>query len=61
MSFEYSRFIEDIYIHYGMPNDPIKKAYIGITYPDSTYEIIRKDTRWYSIEYVYSGENNENK
>lgn len=53
MSFEHSRFKEDIY--YGMPHEPIKNAFIGITYPDSTYEIMRKDTKWYSIEYVCSG------
>ena len=55
MSFEHSRFNEDIYIYYGMPNDPIKKAFVGITFPDDTYEIKRNCT-WYSIEYVYSGE-----
>ncbi|MBR5152304.1 MAG: helix-turn-helix transcriptional regulator [Clostridia bacterium] len=55
MSFSHSRFHEDIYIYYGMPGDPIKKAFIGITFPDSTYEISRT-VPWYSIEYVYSGE-----
>lgn len=57
MSFEYSCFKEDIYIYYGMPDDPIQKALLGITYEDSSYEIIRNDNNGiYSIEYVYSGE-----
>lgn len=56
MSFKYSCYKEDIYIHYGMPHDPIKRAIMGITFEDPTYEIMRKDAGVYSIEYVYSGE-----
>lgn len=39
-----------------MPRDPIKRAIIGITYEDPTYEIVREDSGVYSIEYVYNGE-----
>lgn len=57
MSFNYSCYKEDIYLYYGMPQSTIKKALIGITFPDPTYEITRNDsTKVYSIEYVYSGE-----
>ena len=56
MSKKYSRFNEDIYLYYGLEHNPIKRALIGITFPDVTYEVVRDVSTVYSIEYVYSGE-----
>ncbi len=56
MSFKYSCFKEDIYLHYGMPHEPIKRAILGTTFEDPAYEIVREDSGVFSIEYVLGGE-----
>lgn len=47
---------EQIYNFIGTANSPILFAMAGITFPDPDYEIIRRVSDAYSIEYVYEGE-----
>lgn len=47
---------EEIYEHIGTANDLIIYSLCGITNPDPTYEIIRKQSECYSIEYIIEGE-----
>lgn len=49
-------FKEEIYDYIGTTNNQILLALSGITYPDSRYEMRRKDAHCYSIEYIYEGE-----
>lgn len=48
-------FNEDIYIHLGALHSQILACSAGISYPDSRYEITRKNSSHFSIEYVYEG------
>ena len=48
-------FDEDIYDYVGTVENQILYALSGISYPDSDYEIRRKNAICYSFEYVYSG------
>lgn len=49
-------FLEEIYDYVGTIENQILHAFSGITFPDSKYEIVRKNAICYSIEYVYEGE-----
>lgn len=48
-------FDEEIYIHLGALRSQIIACSVGISYPDKNYEIKRKNSSHYSIEYVYEG------
>lgn len=48
-------FREDIYSYTGTATSQILHAMIGISYPDTGYQIMRKNADNYSIEYVYQG------
>lgn len=52
---EYSQK-EIIYEYFGNPNDHILRAFCGITFPDVNYEVKRRTSSLYSIEYVIEGE-----
>lgn len=54
--YAYSPFDEDIYIFRGIQYSPLKEYWVGITYPDTNYEIVKKNTQMFSIEYLYEGE-----
>jgi len=47
---------EEVYEYIGNTNTHILHSLCGITYPYSNYEIIRKNARTFSIEYIYEGE-----
>lgn len=49
-------FKEEIYTYIGSSRTPILSALSGISFPDPAYEMIRKNSNSYSIEYVYEGE-----
>lgn len=49
-------FKEEIYTYIGSSRTPILSALAGISFPDPTYEIMRKNSNSYSIEYIYEGE-----
>lgn len=48
-------FDEEIYVHLGGLRSQILACSVGISYPDKKYEIKRKNSAHYSIEYVYEG------
>lgn len=47
---------EEIYDYVGTTENQMLHALSGITFPDSKYEIIRKNAQCISFEYVYDGE-----
>ena len=47
---------EEVYEYYFTPQSPIFHIMSGITNPDPTYEICRKTSNCFSIEYIISGE-----
>lgn len=47
---------EEIYEHIGSMNDLIIYSLCGISHPDPKYEIIRKTSECYTIEYILDGE-----
>ena len=49
-------FNEEIYQYIGSPYTLILHSLSGISYPDPKYEMKRKNSLLYSIEYVYEGE-----
>lgn len=49
-------FKEEIYQYVGTPDTLILHSLSGISYPDSSYEMKRKNSHMYSIEYIYEGE-----
>ena len=49
-------FKEEIYQYIGSPDTLILHSLAGISYPDPTYEMYRKNSDLYSLEYVYEGE-----
>lgn len=49
-------FKEEIYQYIGTPYTPILHSLSGISFPDPTYEMKRKNSYLYSLEYVYEGE-----
>ena len=48
-------FNEEIYVHFGALHSKILACSAGISYPDERYEIQRKNSSHFSIEYVYEG------
>lgn len=48
-------FDEEIYVHLGALHSKILACSAGISYPDARYEIQRKNSSHFSIEYVYEG------
>lgn len=48
-------FNEEIYVHFGALHSKILACSAGISYPDARYEIQRKNSSHFSIEYVYEG------
>ena len=48
-------FDEEIYVHLGALHSKILACSAGISYPDAMYEIQRKNSSHFSIEYVYEG------
>ena len=49
-------FKEEIYSYLGNSKTPILSALSGISFPDPAYEITRKNSMAYSVEYIYEGE-----
>lgn len=47
---------EEVYEYYFSPKSPLFHIMAGITNPDPTYEIRRKTSNCFSIEYIISGE-----
>lgn len=48
-------FNEEIYDYVGTTDNQMLYALSGISYPDTKYEILRKNSLGYSFEYVYEG------
>ncbi len=48
-------FNEDIYDYIGTTDNQMLYALSGISFPDTNYEILRKNSLGYSFEYVYEG------